>query len=66
MRRGLLSGVALNGAGIIHDAEIAMVGRTSEEVEAVLEAGQFGMAEETASFLNNAMPLGSPAEPGSG
>ena len=58
MRRGLLSGVALNGAGIIHDAEIAMVGRTSEEVGAVLDAGQFGMAEETASFLNNAIQWG--------
>ena len=57
MRRGLLA-VALNGAGIIHDAEIAMVGQTSEEVEAVLEAGQFGMAEETASFLNEAIQWG--------
>jgi hypothetical protein len=58
MRQGLLSAVALNGAGIIHDAEIAMVGQTSEEVEAVLEAGQFGMAEEAASFLNNAIQWG--------
>ena len=58
MRRGLLSAVALNGAGIIHDAEIAMVGQTSEEVEAVLDAGQFGMAEETASFLNEAIQWG--------
>ena len=55
LRQGLLGGVALNGAGIIHDAEIAMVGQTSEEVEAVLGAGQFGMAEETASFLNAAI-----------
>lgn len=58
MRRGLLCGLALNGAGIIHDAEIAMVGQTSEEVEAVLGAGQFGMAEETASFLNGAISWG--------
>jgi len=50
--------VALNGAGIIHDAEIAMVGRTSEEVETVLGAGQFGMAEETAVFLNRATAWG--------
>jgi hypothetical protein len=56
--RGLLSAVALNGAGIIHDAEIAMVGQTSEEVDAVLGAGQFGMAEETASFLNQATQWG--------
>ncbi len=58
MQRGLISGVALNGAGIIHDAEIAMVGRTSEQVEAVLAAGQFGMAEETAGFLNEAITWG--------
>jgi hypothetical protein len=58
MRRGLLSALALNGAGIIHDAEIAMVGQTSEEVDTVLDAGQFGMAEETASFLNHAIQWG--------
>jgi hypothetical protein len=58
MRRRLLNAVALNGAGIIHDAEIAMVGQTSEEVDAVLDAGQFGMAEETASFLNQAIQWG--------
>jgi len=58
LRRGLLTGVALNGAGIIHDAEVAMVGQTSEEVEAVLGAGQFGMAEETATFLNHAIAWG--------
>lgn len=58
IHRNLLSGLALNGAGIIHDAEIAMVGRTSEEVEEVLGAGQFGMAEETATFLNEAIRWG--------
>ncbi|MDD3581813.1 MAG: hypothetical protein PHW74_12435 [Desulfobacca sp.] len=58
MRRGLLSGLALNGAGIIHDAEIAMVGRTSEEVGQVLGTGRFGMAEETATFLNRAINWG--------
>ncbi len=66
LRQGLLSGVALNGAGIIHDAEIAMVGQTSEEVEAVLGAGQFGMAEETASFLNNAIAWGAQHDLGLG
>ncbi len=66
MRRGLLSAVALNGAGIIHDAEIAMVGRTSEEVEAGLDAGQFGMAEETASFLNGAIQWGADQKLGLG
>lgn len=58
MRRGLLSGLALNGAGIIHDAEIAMAGRTSEEVGQELGTGRFGMAEETATFLNHAINWG--------
>ncbi len=58
MRLGLITGMALNGAGIIHDAEIAMVGQTSEDVAAVLGAGQFGMAEETGAFLNQAITWG--------
>jgi hypothetical protein len=58
MQRGLLTGVALNGAGIIHDAEVAMAGRTSEDVDEVLGCGQFGMARETAEFLNAAIAWG--------
>jgi hypothetical protein len=58
MKRGLITGVALNGAGIIHDAEVAMVGRTSEDVDEVLGCGQFGMAKETAEFLNGAIAWG--------
>ncbi len=64
LKRGLLTGVALNGAGIIHDAEVAMVGRTSEDVDEVLGCGQFGMARETAEFLNGAIAWG--AEQGLG
>lgn len=55
MRRGILTAIALNGAGIIHDAEIAMVGRTSEEVADVLGAGAFGAARETGEVLNGAI-----------
>ncbi|WP_028318851.1 hypothetical protein [Desulfobulbus elongatus] len=55
MRRGILTAIALNGAGIIHDAEIAMVGRTSEEVADVLGAGAFGAAKETGEVLNGAI-----------
>jgi len=55
LKRGLITGVALNGAGIIHDAEVAMVGRTSEDVDEVLGCGAFGMAQETAEFLNDAI-----------
>jgi hypothetical protein len=58
LARGLLTGVAGNGAVIIHDAEIAMVGRTSEDVDQVLGSGQFGMARETAEFLNDATAWG--------
>lgn len=55
MQRGILTSIALNGAGIIHDAEIAMVGRTSEEVADVLGDGAFGAAKETGEMLNNAI-----------
>jgi hypothetical protein len=58
LQRGLITGVAMNGAGIIHDAEVAMVGRTSEDVDEVLGCGAFGMARETAEFLNGAMAWG--------
>src|SRR5262249_9522599 len=46
------SGIAMNGAALIHDFEIAMAGNTSEDVEAGLGAGKFGMAEETGQYLN--------------
>lgn len=58
MERGIISALALNGAGIIHDAEIAMVGRTSEEVATVLGAGAFGAARETGEVLNQAINQG--------
>jgi hypothetical protein len=57
-KRGLITGLAVNGAVIIHDSEIAMVGRTSEDVDQVLGSGQFGMARETAEFLNDATSWG--------
>ena len=55
MRQGFISGLALNGAGIIHDAELAMAGRTSEEVGEVLGSGAFGAARETGEVLNAAI-----------
>jgi hypothetical protein len=55
MERGVLSGVAMTGAGIIHDAELALAGRTSEDVAAALADGSFGMSRETADFLNRAI-----------
>lgn len=58
MKRGVVKTVALNGAGIIHDTEIAMIGRTSEDVGESIVDGSFGMAEETASFINGAINYG--------
>ncbi|HDR16540.1 MAG TPA: hypothetical protein ENN79_13875 [Desulfobacteraceae bacterium] len=55
MRRKILSGIAMNGACAIHDTEVAMAGCTSEDVAASLDSGDFGMAEETGSFINEAI-----------
>ncbi len=51
MRDGIIDGIALNGAGIIHDTEIAMVGHTSEDVAKEIKEGTFGMVKETTEFL---------------
>lgn len=58
MERGLVSALALNGAGIIHDFEIAWSGSTSEDVDEALGPGTFGMAEETGTLLNRAINEG--------
>jgi hypothetical protein len=55
MERGVLTAVAMNGAGIIHDFELAMTGQTSEDVAASLGNGTFGMARETGAFLSEAI-----------
>ena len=55
MQRGLVSALATNGAGLIHDFEIALVGSTSEDVDATLGPGAFGMAHETGAELNRAI-----------
>lgn len=60
MQRGILSGIAMNGAAIIHDFEMAYVGATSEDVAANLADGRFGMAEETGCFLNAAIATAGP------
>jgi hypothetical protein len=58
MERGFVSAIATNGAGIIHDFEIALSGQTSEDVDATLGPGTFGMAEETGTQLNHAINEG--------
>ena len=58
MRRGFVTAIALNGSGVIHDFEIALIGSTSEDVDEALGQGAFGMAEETGRLLNDAIKLG--------
>lgn len=55
MEEGWITGLAMNGAGIIHDFEIAFVGHTSEDVADHIKDGRFGMVEETGEFLNSAI-----------
>jgi arginine dihydrolase ArgZ-like protein len=58
MERGFVSAIATNGAAVIHDFEIALVGATSEDVDEALGPGRFGMAEETGRLLNGAIVEG--------
>jgi len=58
MKRGWITAIALNGAGIIHDFEIAFTGQTSEDVQLQVKNGYFGMAQETGQMLNDAINLG--------
>jgi hypothetical protein len=55
MERGFVGGIALNGAGIVHDFELAVAGQTSEDVAAGLDSGAFGMARETGEEVNRAI-----------
>ncbi len=55
MERGIITSLSLNGAGIIHDFELAFVGQTSEDVDREILSGAFGMADETGSMLNQAI-----------
>lgn len=57
MDKGYVSGIAMNGAALIHDFELGMAGSTSEDVQAVLDQGQFGMAEETGWVINEIAKL---------
>lgn len=59
MNRGFVSAIAANGSVLVHDAEIAIAGSTSEDVDATLGEGAFGAAEETGQLLNTAAVQGS-------
>jgi len=58
MKEGFVTGVAFNGSALIHDFETAFAGKTSEDVDAVLGGGQFGMAKETGDLVNEAISKG--------
>lgn len=66
MERGFVSALAMNGATMIHDFEIALAGATSEDVDEALGPGRFGMAEETGRDLNAAINDGVAAGRGIG
>lgn len=66
LEAGGITHLALNGAAALHDVEIARVGRTSEDVEAHLHAGTFGMVDETGDFMNGAMADGNSRNEGLG
>jgi hypothetical protein len=58
MKHGFVNAIAANGSVLVHDAEIAMIGSTSEDVDATLPEGIFGGAEETGRLLNDAARSG--------
>ena len=65
-RRGIVSAVAFNGAGAIHDFETAYQGETSEDVQRGLDDGSFGMVDETSRLMNAALARGVPDGLGAG
>jgi hypothetical protein len=58
MNHGFLTAIASNGSVLVHDTEIALVGFTSEDVDATLGSGDFGAAKETGDILNSAAKKG--------
>lgn len=61
MERGIINALALNGAGAVHDLEIAYHGATSEDVASEIKSGRFGMVEETSAHFNAALKTESSA-----
>ena len=58
MKNGIITGIAINGAGAVHDTELAYYGQTSEDVKENLKNGTFGMVRETADIINTAISKG--------
>lgn len=66
MKLGFVSAIAANGSVLVHDAEIALNGSTSEDVDATLSEGVFGGADETGTLLNGAAEDGAKDQIGLG
>ena len=66
IQRGVIKAVAMNGSAAIHDFELALAGKTSEDVSASLHAGKFGMASETADAFAIAAHAGTQNDLGLG
>lgn len=66
MERGAITALMMNGAGCVHDLELALLGHTSEDVASTLDDGSFGMARETAEPLNAAIARGAAEGTGMG
>ncbi|HEY3581798.1 MAG TPA: hypothetical protein VGK82_14690 [Pyrinomonadaceae bacterium] len=66
MKHGFVSAIAANGSVLVHDAEIALIGSTSEDVDATLSEGVFGGADETGRLLNGAAQDGAKEQIGLG
>ncbi len=58
MEQGWLTHLATNGAGIIHDWEFAYLGQSSEDVQANVARGEFGIWQETGFYINLAIVVG--------
>lgn len=58
MKKKIVKCIAINGAGVIHDTEIAYWGTTSEDVAKALNDGSFGMVQETPDIINTALSIG--------
>ncbi len=59
LEKKIVTSLSVNGACIIHDFELAFIGRTSEDVDKEILSGQFGMAEETGRMINESVRAGS-------
>lgn len=66
MKKGVITAIAINGAGMIHDFELALIGETSEDVSKSLLDGSFGMAAETGTLINEAIIEGAKQDMGIG